>query len=91
MEANNLTNNLKFIDTLTVEQFKAEKQVEKIQVKKNPHTGKLFFTFGAKTGAVAAKGVPTHPMVSLVEGNGGEQFYLLHEEGTGGAPVIATF
>ncbi len=86
-----MDNNLEFIDTLTVEQFKAEKHVDKIQVKKNPQTGKLFFTFGAKTGAVAARGVPTHPMISLVEGNDGEQFYLLHEESTGGAPVIATF
>lgn len=85
------TNNLQFIDTLTVEQFKAEKRVDKIQVKKNPNTGKLFFTFGAKTGAVAAKGVPSHPMISLVQGREGGQFYLLHEEGTGGAPVVATF
>ena len=88
MEANK---NLEFLDTLTVEQFKAEKHVDKIQVKKNPNTGKLFFTFGAKTGAVAAKGVPAHPMISLVAGNEGEQFYLLHEEGQGGARVIAEF
>lgn len=85
------TNNLQFIDTLTVEQFKAEKRVDKIQVKQNPKTGKLFFTFGAKTGAVASKGIPEHPMVSLVQTPDGEQFYLLHNEGTGGAPVIATF
>lgn len=84
-------NNLEFLDTLTVEQFKAEKRVDKIQVKKNPNTGKLFFTFGAKTGAVAAKGVPTHPMISFVRGNDGAEFYLLHEEGNGGAPVVAEF
>ena len=83
--------NLEFLDTLTVEQFKAEKRVDKIQVKKNPHTGKLFFTFGAKTGAVAAKGIPTHPMISLVKGNDGQQFFLLHEEGQGGAEVVAEF
>ena len=88
MEANK---NLEFLDTLTVEQFKAEKRVNKIQVKQNPKTGKLFFTFGAKTGAVAAKGVPSHPMISLVKGNDGEQFYLLHEEGQGGASVVAEF
>lgn len=85
------TNNLEFLDTLTVEQFKAEKRVDKIQVKKNPNTGKLFFTFGAKTGAVTAKGVPSHPMISLVKGDEGEEFYLLHEEGQGGAPVVAEF
>lgn len=82
--------NLEFIDTLTVEQFKADKRVNKIQVKRNPNTGKLFFTFGAKVGAVAAKGVPAHPMISLVKGDEGE-FYLLHEEGQGGAPVVAEF
>lgn len=82
--------NLQFIDTLTVEQFKAEKRVDKIQVKQNPKTGKLFFTFGAKTGAVAAKGVPSHPMISLVKGDE-DEFYLLHEEGQGGAPVVAEF
>lgn len=85
------TNNLEFLDTFTVEQFKAEKRVDKIQVKKNPQTGKLFFTFGAKTGAVASKGIPEHPMVSLVKGSDGEEFYLLHNESTGGAPVLAEF
>lgn len=85
------TNNLQFLDTMTVEQFKAEKHVETIQVKRNPKTGKLFFTFGAKTGAVSSKGIPEHPMISLVQGPDGEQFYLLHNESTGGASVLATF
>lgn len=82
--------NLQFIDTMTVEQFKAAKHVDTIFVKENPKTGKLFFTFGAKTGAVARKGVPTHPMISLVRGDE-DEFYLLHEEGQGGAPVVAQF
>lgn len=81
---------LNFIETFTVEQFKAAQHVDKIQVKQNPKNNKLFFTFGAKVGAVAVKGIPTHPMVSLVEGDEG-RFYLLHEEGQGGAPVLATF
>ena len=50
--------NLIFNDTLTVEQFKAQMNVSRIDVKKNPKTGKLFFTYGAKTGAVAVKGIP---------------------------------
>ena len=83
--------NLVFNDTLTVEQFKSRMMVDKIQVKKNPKTNKLFFTFGAKTGAVAVKGIPAHPMVSEVEAPDGSTFFLLHEEGTGGAPVLATF
>ena len=86
-----MDNQLHFIETMTVEQFKAAQRVDKLQVKKNPKTNKLFFTFGAKTGAVAVKGIPTHPMVSEVEAPDGTSFFLLHEEGTGGAPVLATF
>ena len=82
---------LHFIETLTVEQFKARMKVEKIQVKQNPKNNKLFFTFGSKTGAVALKGIPAHPMVSEVTTPDGDTFWLLHEEGTGGAPVLATF
>ena len=86
-----MDNQLHFIETLTVEQFKSRMMVDKIQVKKNPKTNKLFFTFGAKTGAVAVKGIPAHPMVSEVEAPDGSTFWLLHEEGTGGAPVLTTF
>ena len=94
---------LTFGDTLTVEQFKELVKVSRVDVKKSPKTGKLFFTYGAKTGAVAAKGIPQHPMFSLVcpEGDtldaahAGERecstFWLLHEEGQGGAPVLASF
>ena len=95
--------NLIFNDTLTVEQFKEVMKVSRIDVRKNPKTGKLFFSYGAKTGAVAVKGIPQHPMFSLVcpEGDtldavhAGERecstFWLLHEEGQGGAPVLASF
>lgn len=87
MSANKLT----FNDTLTVEQFKAQMHVDHIDVKQNPKTGKLFFTFGAKTGAVAVKGIPAKPMLSNVTGDDGSSFWLLHEEGQGGAPVLASF
>ena len=80
--------NLIFNDTLTVEQFKAQMNISHIDVKKNP---KLFFTYGAKTGAVAVKGIPAHPMLSNVTGSDGSNFWLLHEEGQGGAPVLASF
>ena len=91
-----MENNLIFNDTLTVEQFKAKMNVLRIDVKKNPKTGRLFFTFGAKTGAVAKKGIPQHPMFSFVKGdptpeNPEGTFWLLHEEGQGGAPVLASF
>lgn len=88
--------NLVFNETLTVEQFKEAMKVSRVDVKKNPKTGRLFFTFGAKTGAVASKGIPQHPMFSFVKGdptpeNPSGEFWLLHEEGTGGAPVLASF
>ena len=85
-----MANDLIFKETLTIEQFKAKELVSKIDVKQNPKTGKLFFTYGAKAGAVAIKGIPAHPMVSKVEGKGGETFYLLHEEGQG-APTLVSF
>lgn len=86
-----MNNNLIFNNTLTVEQFKAQMNVASINVKKNPKTSKLFFTYGAQTGAVSTKGIPTHPMLSNVTTPDGENFWLLHEEGQGGAPTIASF
>lgn len=83
--------NLTFNETLTVEQFKAKMNVSHINVKQNPKTGKLFFTYGSKTGAVAVAGIPAHPMISDVTTPDGDRFFLLHEEGQGGAPVLATF
>ena len=82
---------LTFNETLTVEQFKSQMMVSRIEVKKNPKTGQLFFTYGSKTGAVAVKGIPTHPMLSSVTTPEGDSFWLLHEEGQGGAPTLATF
>ena len=82
---------LSFNETLTVEQFKSQMMVSRIEVKKNPRTGKLFFTFGSKTGAVAVKGIPSNPMLSNVTTPEGDSFWLLHEEGQGGAPTLATF
>ena len=88
--------NLQFKETLTVEQFKAAMNVSRIDVKQNPKTNTIFFTYGAKTGAVSSKGIPEHPMLSYVKGeptekNPSGEFWLLHEEGRGGAPVLASF
>lgn len=83
--------NLTFNETLTVEQFKAKMNVSRIDVKRNPKTGLLFFTYGAKTGAVAVNGIPKNPMLSNVTGDDNANFWLLHEEGQGGAPVLASF
>jgi hypothetical protein len=84
-----MATDLKFIETLTVNQFKAKMNVERLDIKKNPHTGKLFFSYGAKVGAVSAKGIPSKPMVSEVCGEDGETFYLLHNEGEGAATIAS--
>lgn len=82
---------LVFKKTQTIEQFKADQLVSLIEVKKNPKTGKLFFTFGSETGAVSTKGIPTkRPVISDVITEDGEEFFLLHEQGEG-APTLATF
>ena len=58
-----MDNNLIFHETLTIEQFKTFQHVDKLPVKQNPKSGKLFMTYGAKTAAVAAKGIPQAPML----------------------------
>lgn len=100
-----MDNKLIFHETLTVEQFKAFQHVDKLQVKQTAG-GKLFMVYGGKVAAVGAKGIPCTPMVSLVTPEGETPcfdehrigsdktcptFWLLHEEATGGAPVVATF
>lgn len=85
-----MDNNLIFNETRTVEEFKGLMNVSRIDVRKNPETGKLFFTYGGKTGAVAVNGIPKHPMLSNVTTPDGANFWLLHEEGKG-APVLASF
>ena len=82
--------NLTFNKTYTVEQFKKEKLVDRLLVKKNPKNDNLFFSFGAEIGAVSSKGIPKFPMVSEVTTPEGDTFWLLHEEGQG-APTIAEF
>lgn len=85
-----MDNNLTFNETLTIEQFKSKEMVSRLDIKRNPKTGKLFFAYGSKTGAVATAGIPSKPVVSSVTTPDGENFYLLHEEGNGGAPTLAT-
>lgn len=57
---------LNFISTETVEQFKSRTLVDVLRVKQNPSNGKLFFTYGANTGAISSKGLPARPLISLV-------------------------
>ena len=85
---------LKFIETMSVAEFKAQKEVKKINVKQNPQTGKCFFVYGCETGAVSdkfANGEITNPVISQVcSPETGDMFYMLHQKGDGGAPILAT-
>ena len=68
---------LKFLETMTVEEFKSKMSVNKIEVKQNPYTGKCFFV--------------TNPVISQVcSPDTGDMFYMLHQKGDGGAPTLAT-
>lgn len=81
---------LKFKKTYTVGQFKELKQIKEVRVIQNPKTSKLFMSWVGGTGAVSTKGIPSiSPVVSLVEEADGSEFYLLHEEGNGGATTLA--
>ncbi len=85
---------LKFLKTFTVNEFKQKFNVEKIEIKKNPITGKNFFVYGFETGAVSDRfeneGKLEVPVISEVcSAETGDMFYLLHEKGSGGAMTIA--
>ena len=84
---------LKFIETLSVADFKAQKGVNKIEVKQNPSTGKCFFAYGFETGAVSAKflrGGIDNPVISQVcVPETGDMFYLLHQQGESNVTTLA--
>ena len=79
---------LKFIETMSIADFKAKKGVER-----NPQSGKCFIVFGIETGAVSDKfnkGLLTDPVISkVVSPEDGEMFFMLHQRGEGGAHVLA--
>ena len=76
-------NNLKFLRSFTVENFKANQSTDRIDVVKSPKTGKLFIAWTDKNGenhrgAVSAKGVPNKPEISEVQDAEGNKFFMLH-------------
>ena len=79
---------------MSVAEFKAQHNVEKIEVKRNEHTGKCFFVYGFETGACSRKvetGELTIPVISEVcSAETGDIFLLLHQKGEGGANTLAT-
>ena len=81
---------LQFIEHMSVEDFKASNEASKLEVMRNPLTGKLFFSCGKTTGAVSTKGIPDKGKAQMckVKNETGE-FWLLCEKGN--AEVLAEF
>lgn len=73
-------NGLKYIATYTLEEFKAVFRCTHIDVKVNPKTEELFFSYGSHTGYVALKKEPSLPVISVVTNSTGSLFLLLHEK-----------
>ena len=73
-----MENQLKFISTTDVADWKAKNNVSTIRIIKSPKTGKLFFVANDIQGAISTKGYDKTPVVSLCSTPDGEQMYLLH-------------
>ena len=73
--------NLKFLKTMSVAEFKAQHNVEKIEVKRNEHTGKCFFVYGFETGACSRK-VETGELTSVTSERGRRGYYIGNFIGT---------
>jgi len=79
---------LKFLSTVSAEEFKAQQGITKLDIFRNEKTGKNFIAWGNERGAVYAE-YPVkplkEPMVSEVETSAGETFFLLHNRGESNA------
>ena len=77
---------LKFLNTMSAEEFKAQHGITKLDIFRNEKTRRHFFAYGNDYGAVYAK-YPLEPlkepMVSEVLTSTGEQFFLLHNKSEG--------
>lgn len=86
--------NLDYLNSWTVENFARLKGTDMIEVLYNQRSKCLFFTYGPgkrDCGKVTKKPI-TKPVISeVVDTITGEQFYLLHNEGEGGATSVMKF
>jgi hypothetical protein len=96
-QSNNGVNNLKFISTMTVEEFKSTFGTDKLRCFNESESHHAFFAWSGSpfvykntdgeevesfTGAISSKGIPSeNPVVSEVEKPDGTRMMLLHEEG----------
>jgi hypothetical protein len=78
---------INFNRTMSVAAFKASRNISTINVVKNPHTEKLFFTCpddSDVSGKVSTKLDTTKPLCisDFADTESGEKFLLLHNQGT---------
>ena len=84
MESNQLT----FVSSQSILQFKADKLADRIDVKRNPKTNKLFLAWTGGVGAVAVNYDSNKPkVISLVRDAQKVEFYMLHNEGIGAETI----
>ena len=79
-------------ETLTIEQFKKQLSVTRIDIKKDSNTGLLFFECDKNIkGEVMVEQIPQRPMMSKFILSNSNVCWILHEEGEIQAPVLADF
>jgi hypothetical protein len=74
---------LVFSNSKTIGQFKADNNVSKIDIVKNPKTEKIFFSYVGGSGAVSSKWVRSEVSIisTVSDRETGETFLMLHNEG----------
>ena len=82
-----MTNTLKFLRTFTLDEFKEWKGILQIRIIRNEQTGKYFFGYGDKAGAVTSK-YPAEPLDHPVIAAGKAGAAISYALGQG-APMIA--
>jgi len=88
-----MANQLSFVATYTVAEFKDLYNVSKIDIIKNPNGGKLFFTantgIGTTIKGAVSEGYKENPAISKVILDDNSEMFLIHKRGEGsGANII---
>ena len=94
-----MSTKLTFVETISIDAFKRTINCNEISIIENPNkAGSLFLTVDSDSnfrGAVAVgkytlDEIIADPMISKVQGDNGDQFWMLHKRHTSNANVKAT-
>lgn len=74
---------LSFSNPRTISQFRADNNISKIDIVKNPKTDKIFFSYVGGSGAVSTKWVKSEVSIvsTVTDTETGVTFLMLHNEG----------